>query len=354
VSEATRIHGGIDAAELQRLGIDPARVLDLSVNVNPWGPHPRVLEAIRRASVASYPDVLASAARHAIAHAEDLAPDNVLIGHGSAELLWAAVSLLRGRDRPLLTPMPTFSEPQLAARAWGVHVISLRTHASEQFALSDAVLDRALSEHDAGAVYLCQPNNPDGGALPAGALRALSDAHPRRWFIVDQAFLSLSSRHSDAALRFGDNVLLVRSLTKDHGLPGLRAAYALGAPPLLAAVAAQRPSWMVSAPAEAAIVAACGEREHVAKARDYLLDARATLARDCERLGLSVVPSFTHFFLVHVAQDADQLRQRLLERHGVLVRSGRSFGLPEHIRVAGCAPEQRARFLAALQQELQT
>jgi histidinol-phosphate aminotransferase len=344
-----RVHGGIDRSELTRLGVAADQVLDLSVNVNPFGPHRAVVEAVQRAVLADYPDATAHAAREALACVEDVDPERVLVGHGSAELLWAAVSLARGKG-PLICVTPTFSEPESAARAWDIPVVHVRTHASDDFVLDPRVLDRAITEQRAAAVYLCQPNNPDGGALAYAALRAVCEAQPRTLFILDQAFLSLSTRHAERTLRFGENVIVVRSLTKDHALPGLRVGYALGAPERMRALDAQRPSWMVSAPAQAAIVAACAHPEHVQHAREFLLDAKATLVEGVRALGIPVVPSLTHFFLAQVG-DADALRERMLLRHGVLVRSATSFGLPEHVRIAGCAAKERARVLAALAEE---
>jgi histidinol-phosphate/aromatic aminotransferase/cobyric acid decarboxylase-like protein len=344
------VHGGVDLRELARLGIAAADVLDLSVNVNPFGPHPSVREAAQNAPLGAYPDPSAAAARAALAGAHDLDPARVLIGHGSAELLWAAVSLARGQG-PLLSVTPTFSEPELAARAWGVQHVQLRTEECENFALDVRALDAAIAQHTAAAVYLCQPNNPDGGALPHSALFTLCAAHPRTFFIVDQAFLSLSTRHADQALRLPDNALLVRSLTKDHALPGLRVGYALGSPERIAALATRRPNWMVSAPAQAAIVAACAQPEHVRRAREFLLAGKVALAEGMRGLGVQVVPSLTHYFLARVG-DADALRERLLVRHRVLVRSGRSFGLAGYIRVAGCGESERQRALAALREAL--
>lgn len=350
VEISQRVHGGIDARELERLGILPKQVLDLSVNINPLGPHPRVLQAVQQAALDRYPDPEASLARTAIARSQDVDPARVLVGHGSAELLWALVSSLAGGSRPLLIHTPTFSEPELAARAWRVPVVSVCSHERDDFALDRAALESAIRERDPGIVYLCQPNNPDGGALEQAELRGLCEAYPRQLFVLDQAFLSLSLRHAEQSQRFGDNVVLVRSLTKDHALPGLRVGYAVAAPDRIRALAARRPSWMVSAPAQAAIVAACEQREHVRVARETWLSAKAALADACAKLGLTVVPSLTPFFLLRVG-DADALRQRLLVRQRVLVRSCSSFGLPHHVRIAGCSEPERARLLSALREE---
>jgi histidinol-phosphate/aromatic aminotransferase/cobyric acid decarboxylase-like protein len=200
-------------------------------------------------------------------------------------------------------------------------------------------------------VYICQPNNPDGSCVPAGQLRELCSAHPERLFVLDQAFLSLSSRYAEHSVRFGDNVLSVRSLTKEHALPGLRVGYAIAAPALIARLNARRPSWMVSTPAEAAIIEACAQHGYVAEVRNFLLEGRAALSEACSALGLRPLPSTTSYFLAPVA-DADDLRRRLLARHAIAVRSCRSFGLPGHIRIAACGPVERLRLITALREEI--
>lgn len=351
MSEPSRVHGGLDVAELSALGLDPAAVLDLSVNVNPWGPHPAVVAAIQRASLSRYPQPSAAGARAALARVAAVAPEQVLVGHGSTELIWSAVSMLASDPRPLLVAGPTFSEPVLAARAYGVPWIELRSAAQTDFTLDLSKLARAIEQHDAQAVYLCQPNNPDGGCLPASQLRELCEAYRTCTFLIDQAFLSLSTRHADAALRFPANALLVRSLTKEHALPGLRVGYALGSAELIARIDARRPSWMVSGLAEAAIIEACAQQAYVAQVRAFLLEGRGALQAACRELGLHVSPSTTSYFVMRVG-DADSLRARLLARHAIAVRSCSSFGLPEHLRVAACGPEQRRQLIAALRAEL--
>lgn len=351
MSNTPRVHGGLDAAELAALGLDPAAVLDLSVNVNPWGPHPAVVAAIQRASLSRYPQPLAAGARAVLARKAKADEAQVIVGHGSTELLWSAVSLLSGDPRPLLIAGPTFSEPVLAARAYGVPWRELQSSAEANFVLDLSKLARAIEEHDAQAVYLCQPNNPDGGCVPAAHLRELCEAYRTRLFIIDQAFLSLSTRHADAALDFPDNVLLVRSLTKEHALPGLRVGYALGSAELVERLNARRPSWMVSGLAEAAIIEACAHDEYVAQVRSFLLEARGTLSAACADLGIPVLPSTTSYFLMRVGH-ADSFRARLLSRHRIAVRSCSSFGLHDYVRIAACGPEQRAQLLAALRAEL--
>jgi threonine-phosphate decarboxylase len=346
-------HGDLDPAELRALGVDPAGVIDLSVNVSPFGPHPEVVRAVREASLERYPDRSAAAARAALALHQRVDARNVTVGNGAVELLWASV-LACAREQPerrapLLVVGPTFSEPEAAARAYGVPVAHVTARADDAFAIDAARIDDAVGQHAPCAVYLCHPNNPTGRALPAGVLSALFRAWPATTFLLDQSFLSLSTRHAEARLRFGDNVVLIRSLTKDHALAGLRAGYALCAPELAARIDAARPPWSISVPAQAAMIAAVEHGAHVARTREALLPTCAALAAGLAAIGCEVVPSETCFLLARSrAGDADAVRARLLQRHAIAVRSARSFGLPEHIRIAAPTPANLPRVLAAL------
>jgi histidinol-phosphate aminotransferase len=345
------VHGGVDLRELAELGIDASEVLDLSVNVNPRGPSTAVLRAIAHASITSYPDRTSQRAREAIGNALDCDPARVMLGHGSVELLWAIVSELRrsGNAQPLLIVGPTFAEPAAAARAHGIRCVHVDMKADDEFALDVTRIDDAIDECYPCAVYLCQPNNPTGRALSGSELQALVARHPETRFVLDQAFLSLSTEHAQLGIRFerAPNVIVVRSLTKDHALAGLRAGYALASPDWLARIEAQRPPWMVSGPAQAAAIAAMQQSDYVKETREQLVAAREQLSAAIAQLGFSVVPSTTHFVLVRVS-DADRVREQLLRDRRVLVRSCRSFGLPGHIRIAAGDTDATARLLEGL------
>ena len=80
-------HGGIDRAELLRFGVDPEKVLDFSVSVNPFGPPPGIREAIAKAVVDTYPDSDSSEVRALLAAKLHVAPENIFIGSGSTEII---------------------------------------------------------------------------------------------------------------------------------------------------------------------------------------------------------------------------------------------------------------------------
>lgn len=343
-------HGGLPLAELAQLGIEPSRVLDLSTSLSPLPAHPSVLRAIRESDVHAYPDPSCTQAKAAIARALAIPSSSVVLGHGSVELLWSLVRELAASDergKPLLTASPTFSEPEAAARAFGINAVRVTMPEATGFAVDADRIADAIAWHLPFAVYLCQPNNPTGAALPRPLLTDLIASHPRVVFIIDEAFLSLSELHLDAVVRLPPNAVRVRSLTKDHGLAGLRVGYAIVAPDLGERLELSRPPWMISAPAQAAIIAAMGALGHVDFVRAELLAHKATLIEELTAIGVETVPSKASFFLAKV-HNADALRARLLADYGVLVRSCSSFGLHQHIRLPACLPAARARLMHAL------
>jgi histidinol-phosphate aminotransferase len=343
-SEPTR-HGGLQEAELRALGIDPETVLDFSSSTNPYGPDPEVARALLGARVDRYPDPTALRAREALAQRCGAAPEQIVLGNGAAELLWSLARCLLEPGASALVVEPTFSEFRSAASCCGARVREWRATPERGFALELG----ALSANGARATYLCSPNTPTGTALPASEIAGWAERQDST-IVLDQSFLSLSERWQDAALKLPRNVVAVRSLTKDHGIPGVRLGYLIASPELCARLERSRPAWSTSALAQAAALACCRSDEFVARSRERLLEERRQLARELNTLGIESLPSHTNFLLAR-APRAAELRARLLERHRILVRDCSSFGLPNFLRLAARPAPERARLLEALRME---
>ena len=338
-------HGGLQEAELRALGIDPETVLDFSSSTNPYGPDPEIARALQGARIDRYPDPSALRAREALAERCGVTPEQIVLGNGAAELLWSLARCLLGPGSSALIAEPTFSEFRSAASCCGALVREWRATPERGFALDLA----AFSAADTRAVYLCSPNTPTGTALPASEIAEWA-ARQDSTIVLDQSFLSLSERWQEAALKLPGNVVAVRSLTKDHGIPGVRLGYLIGSPELCATLERSRPAWSTSALAQAAAIACCRSDEFVTRSRERLLDDRRELALQLAALGIETAPSQTNFLLARVPRVAE-LRARLLARHRILVRDCASFGLPGFLRLAARPAPERARLVAALRAE---
>jgi len=341
-------HGGLDPVELARLGLRPEDVLDFSVNTNAYGPPPGVAQALAAVDVTRYPDRRATALRRAIAAREGIAAEQVLIGNGTAQLIWlAAMAYLRPGDRVLIIG-PTFGEYRVASQLMGAEVTVWRADPAHDFAPDLDDLARALAIGSPRLVWLCNPNNPTGVYLPLDVLRRLRTAAPGALWIIDEAYRPfVAEPWPSPPLSEEGNVLLLRSLTKEGALPGLRLGYALAAPPIIEALARVQPPWSVNAMAQVAGLAVLDGGDHIARAIAALRRDTAALREALIAQGWRVLPTATHFFLVEVG-DAKALCRRLLREHHIQVRDCTSFGLPQFIRIATRRPEENARLVTAM------
>lgn len=350
IGSESRVHGGLHDAELEALGIRADELLDFSASTNPYGPAPGMLRALQEAAIARYPDASGRRARQALGASLCVSPDELVLGNGAADLLWSLARAWLVPGRRALMVEPTFSEFRTAARAQGAELCEWRARVETSFSVDLGEVGALARSVDAAVVYLCSPNTPTGSALTGGAVQAFASEHPRLRIVLDQSFLSLSELHADAALRLPSNVACVRSLTKDHGIPGVRVGYLIASADLCRAIEAGRPAWTTSAFAQAATIQSCEELDFVSASRERLLRDRQDLARDLGELGIPSCPSRTTFLIARVPGVAE-LRARLLTRHRIVVRDCASFGLPGFMRLAAKPAAARQRLIDALRLE---
>ena len=341
-------HGAIGPAELAALGLTAVDVVDFSVNGNAFGPAPAVLEAVRetleQAALGRYPDPQALAFRQMVVDLHAVSLEQTLAGNGSIELMWLiALAFLQKGDRVLVVG-PTFGEYARSALLVGAVVRSVVAQEEEGFcapvaAVSDALLAAAPSPYR--LVYLCNPNNPTGSLVGLDLIARWAREAPQTLFVVDEAYLDFVV-DARSAIGLGlENVLVLRSMTKAHGLAGLRLGYAVGSREVVAALDRVKPPWSVNAMAQAAGVAALREREHLLRTVARIRSACGVLVRDLRERGFAPVSSRTHYFLLDVG-DGRAFRERLLSR-GIVVRDCASFGLPRYVRIAARTMEENAR-----------
>jgi histidinol-phosphate aminotransferase len=274
--------------------------------------------------------------------------EQILVGNGSAELIQlAALAFLRPADSALVLG-PTFGEYARAARLAGADVTVENLFATESTEILKRVFSvRSVANCPFRVVFICNPNNPTGQCLPNGMLANWAAAHPETIFIVDEAYLPFVSGMPSALALNAAHILVLRSMTKDHALAGLRLGYAVGPVDLIATLTRLRPPWNVNALAQAAGLAALQDEAHLAQTLAQLRHEKDRLVCGLQTLGYSPVPSQTHFFLLPVDNGA-AFRSALLA-HGILVRDCASFGLPQSIRIAPRRPAENLRLLEVLQ-----
>ncbi|MBU5229218.1 pyridoxal phosphate-dependent aminotransferase [Intestinimonas butyriciproducens] len=332
-------------------------IVDFSANLNPLG----MPESVRRAAAAAvkgavhYPDPLCRVLTEGIARRDGVEREWVLCGNGAADLIFRLAFALRPK-RALVTA-PTFSEYQEAMEAAGSEVVYHRLTPDNDFNLTDAVLEDLDGRLE--MAFFCTPNNPTGQPIARGLMERILERCAGRGIrlVVDECFLALSDSGDSGGLagyvKSYPNLLLLRAFTKCYAMPGLRLGYCITSDTgLLDRLSRCAQPWSVSAPAQAAGVAALQEPLHPLLARQLIEVERRWLTGELAGLGLRVFPSAANYLLFQRAGVTD-LRERLLKR-GILIRSCANYvGLTEdYYRIAIRLRGENERLVRALKEVL--
>ena len=348
------VHGGLNYSELASLGLRPEEVTDFSASINPLGPSQAALEAARQVSLASYPDPECLDLRRAIGHSVGVDPEMVLPGNGSTEIIHLMARAFLSPDDTALIFAPTFGEYLAACRTEGVEPVSLPPPGDGSSGVEflwdlPRAVDRII-ELSPSLVFLCNPNNPTGVYLGEDEVRKVASAMQGVGvLVIDEAYLPFVDEAWDSMplLSLG-NVVLLRSMTKDHALTGLRLGYLLGPEGLVGRIRRFQYSWSVNAAAQAAGIAALANNDHVEKGRKVVEEGKEFLRRAATEIGIDCPHAAANFLLFDVGC-AREVRGALLSEHRICVRDCSSFGLPEYIRVGVRTMEDNRRLMVALE-----
>ena len=315
-------------------------LLDFAVNVYP-GPRPAWLDRALTASLAevgSYPTT--AAAEQALAGRHGRAPEEVLATAGAAEA-FALLARLRTWRMPVVVH-PQFTEPHAALLREGHTVREVICGPEVGF-----VLDPDAVPQDADLVVVGNPTNPTGVLHPASVLKEL--LRPGRVVVVDEAFMDAVPGQGESLAEMSlPGLVVVRSLTKHWGIPGVRAGYLLADPDTRDQLRASQVPWSVSGTAAAAMVA-CSTPQAQADAAgraDMLTSWRSALEQGLTQLGIPHQPSSASFVLAQVGVGV----HAALRHAGIAVRRCDTFpGLgPEWVRMAARPPDRSRLLLAAI------
>lgn len=345
-------HGGINYAELEGLGLKPGEILDFSANTNPFGPPPEVREALKRVDISSYPDSNSHRLRNALAAKLMLNPDNIIAGNGSTEIMrLAALAFFKHGDRVLIIE-PAFGEYEVSCRIAGAEVIKYDLNAKDNFRIKVSKVIKLIADCRTSGLFFTNPNNPTGHYYSRAIVKGiLENPHMADSLVIlDEAYISFvdppGAGWSSLDLIKKRNLLILRSMTKDYALAGLRLGYGVARKEIIANLQRICPPWNVNAMAQEAGLYALKAESYLEKSLSEIRKIKAYLIEGLKTLGLKTAPSKTNFLLVETGNGA-LWRQELLKRK-ILVRDCASFGLPAYIRLSVRTRTECARLLEAM------
>lgn len=316
---------------------DDFELLDFSANINPEippGAHDVYVEAFKEAH--RYPSEPPVEFQAAAAEYVGCRRENVIPTPGGLAGLRLVIECLVTAEDSVVVPYPSFSEYAREVRLQG---------ATPEFVRHDQLLETDIAEHK--LVVACNPNNPTGDAYREADLRGFAErCHGAGTYLVcDEAFLGFTEQ---ASLAGHPGAIVVRSLTKLFGLPGLRAGFVVAPDDISTTLATARQPWNLGQPALAVGTRCLRDTDFIAATRERVMTERERL-----RAALSdryaVYPSDAPFLLLDVGDHSVEDIIAQARHEGVVVRDATTFrGLDSHIRVAVRLPSENDRLLEAL------
>ena len=352
------LHGGNLEKAMERYGISLNEIIDFSANINPLGISPKIKEVLVKSidQLSHYPDPECKEAKKEISGYFKIDYENILLGNGSTELIYLIVQTLK--PKKVLIPVPTFCEYERALNSNNVSINFYKLKEKQEFLVSIDEITPRLAGID--LVFLCNPNNPTGTFLPKKEiLNLVKEVQKRKIFLVlDEAFIDLYEEESlIKEVKNYDHLIVLRSLTKFYGLPGLRIGFGVSSLKLIKKLETQKITWSVNSLAQIAVREVLRDEKYISKSRSFLLKEKKFLYRELSNIkGLKAYkPSANFIFIKLLKNISSEILQNQLGRKGILIRNCSNFrGLEEEnfVRVAVRNRKENIKLLKELKKVL--
>jgi len=329
---------------------DIAEIIKVASNENELGPSPLAVEAMQEAipEMHRYPDGGAFYLKRKLADQLDVAPENLLFGCGSNELIVFLCHVFLGQGTNLIMGAEAFAVYFLAAAMYQGEVV--RVPMPEHVHDLDAML--AAITPETRLVAICNPNNPTGTMVSPEAIDRFIEKLPDHAVaIFDEAYFEVMPEEMKPDvlkhIRAGkENIIVLRTFSKAYGLAGLRIGYAIGPPELINLLNKVRQPFNVNAMSQAAAMAALDDVTHIVETREMVFRGLKFFEHELSKLGIETVPSGANFIMVKTGNGREVFQE--LQKRKVIVRPMEPYGLPEYIRITIGTPEQNQIILNAL------
>ncbi len=331
----------------RELGLDPSAIIKLASNENPLGPSPKAIEAMRDALEKGhlYPDGGGVCLCNAVATKLGLAPENVILGNGSNEVLEFLGHAFVNPGDDVVASQYAFIVYKLIATSFGARTIEVPSPGYQQDL--DGMLTAITSR--TRLVFVPNPNNPTGTLLSQRAIDNFVSHIPENVIVVfDEAYFEFLDCPPDT-LRFiheGRNIVVLRTFSKIHGLAGLRIGYAVGPAGLIEILHKTRQPFNVNSIAQVGALAALDDDEHQRETKRVIDEGRAYLHEQFAKMKIPFVPGTANFVMVNVG-DGHAVFEKLLMQ-SIIVRPLNGYNLPKWVRISVGTMEENKKLVAAL------
>ncbi|MFC3149616.1 histidinol-phosphate transaminase [Litoribrevibacter euphylliae] len=326
-------------------------LIKLNTNENPYGPSPKVLEAIR--SVADdnlrlYPDPNADQLKQTIADYHKVNKSEVFVGNGSDEVIAIAFQALLKQAHPILFPDITYSFYPVWSDMYEV------TYNTVPVTDSFEIDIQSFNQKNGGIIFP-NPNAPTGRLLALENIKALLEMNTESVVVVDEAYIDFGGTSAIELVKDYPNLLVIQTLSKSRSLAGMRVGFAIGHADLIEGMERVKNSfnsYPLDKPAQAAATASFLDEAYFQGCCTKVIASRDQLTQELTQLNFEVLPSAANFvFAKHSTEDAEALAQQLRDR-SIIVRYFNKPKIDQYLRISIGTQEECDSLVTALKEIL--
>ena len=331
----------------QRLGIPAEDIIKLDANENPYGPSPRVRQALADETYYHiYPDPDSTSLRQALSQYTGIDAAHIVAGHGADELIDLLIRLFVAPGDAVINCPPTFGMYRFDTELNGGKVIDIER--KSDFSLdTEKSVDIVASSGNIKILFVTSPNNPDGGMLDDACLRRLLQLP--LIVVLDEAYIEFAGESRAAWVLEHENLIVLRTFSKWAGLAGLRVGYGIFPHWILSHLLKIKQPYNVNLAGATAALASLSDVCHLKENVQKIVEERGRLYQALQTFDfLEPYPSNANFILTRVLnRDAAVLKTMLAER-GILIRYFDTPRLHNHVRISVGTPSQTSALLEIL------
>ena len=333
------------------IGAHPGEIIKLASNENALGASPKAVTAMRAAieSAQLYPESSGVYLREAIARRLGLGSENIILGNGSNEIIELIGHGFLDRGDEVIVPEYAFIAYKLIAQLFDARTIETPTanFQPDLQAMLSAITPKTK------IIFIANPNNPTGFLIEQEKIDNFLARVPDEVItVLDEAYFEFLDDPPNTLRHVsnGQNVVILRTFSKIHGLASLRVGYGIASRSLIEVLQKTRQPFNVNGIGQIGAIAALEDSEHVLQSKRIVDAGRAFLEEQFSAMKLKYIPSAGNFVFVNVG-DGPTVFKKMLARK-IIVRPLRGYNLPEWIRITVGTMEQNEKCIAVLKDVL--
>jgi histidinol-phosphate aminotransferase len=307
-------------------------LIKLNTNEHPYGPSPRVFQAISQennSSLRLYPDPESAKLKAVLADYFSLPVDHIFLGNGSDEVLAHIFFGLLKQELPILMPDITYSFYPVYCNIYDVDYRSIPLNESYRINYSDYNIPN-------GGIIIANPNAPTGCALLLQDIESILKENTDSVVVIDEAYVDFGAESAAALISKYPNLLVVQTFSKSRGLAGMRVGFALGHPELIEALTRIKNSfnsYPLDRMAQVAAIAAVEDDKYFRETSLRIQQTREWLSGELLSKGFNVLPSMANFIFARPNFEPAQSVQQKLREKCILVRHFKLPRLEDYLRI---------------------